>query len=359
MAVTISLRREYELTGNDRNADPCLFPRFPTSATFVDACNFRTSTIADTPGSYDAFPDGAMIGGTLFVLFSRGPAHAQSSSQWMARSDDGGNTWYSVEFVNDANPNVYNTSLLEGLLQPGEKIVFKVYTISNNAGVISVADPIPFVSDGVTNYAVWGPARSGAGITLRSGYAAGKAAVLFSADGGSSWSYRATVFEGAGLLFSEFDLVNTGGTNWTAICREDSGAGNPLYISRTTDNGMTWSAPVLIPTTSANGRQPNLLRLPSGTLILATGDRAGVTGLAGNGEMLFGADITGITLVASTDNGATWGFRTTVAGMFSTDGGQPRMLLLSATRVICLYYSARSTQAKTGVRSATLDTVVL
>lgn len=358
MPIAISLRREFELTGNDLNADPCLFPRFVSSATFVQACNFETSSVADVAGKYDAFPDPVRIGATILCLFSRGPAHAQSDSQIMARSDDNGKTWSSVIFVTDAAPTTFDTSLISGLLGDGQSIVLKTYTIKNVGGslVVSVVSTVPYLGD---NYALWSPARQASDRLLRSGYAAGKAAVFESLDGGENWSFKAMVFSESGKTYSEFDLVNTGGTNWTAVCREDSGASNPLYIARSTDDCANWSAPAAIPTTSINGRQPNLLRLSDGSLVLATGDRAGVTGVAGNGELLFGLDTTGIALVKTTDNGATWGFRTMVAGIYSTDGGQPRMVNLGGDRILCLYYAARTVREKTGVRTSSLDSVVL
>lgn len=358
MAITLSLKREWEFTGNDSNGDPCLFPRLISSPTFVEACNLRTGTLSEISGKYDAFPDQVYVGSSIICLFSRGAAHAQSDSQIMVRSDDGGITWSSVIFVQDSAPTTFNTNLLQGLLLPGESVVLKTYTIKNVSGVLTV-----YITSTVTYngdvFALWSPARKSGSTLYRSGYGNSKAALFESADSGQTWNFKSMVFSEVGKQYSEFDIVNIGGSNWMAVCREDSGASNPLYMSKSSDNMATWSVPSLIPTTSINGRQPNLMGLSDGSVVLAVGDRTGVTGAAGAGEILFGADTTGIVLVKTSDYGVTWGYRTNIGAVYSTDGGQPRMINLGSDRIFCTYYSAITVKEDTRVKYTALDPVIL
>jgi hypothetical protein len=359
MTVVVGVKREYEFTANDLNSDPCIFPRHPVNHVFVQAFGFATKQIAEQDGQYLAFPYAIKIGASLIGIYSDGDAHASSDKQVMIRSDDGGLSWDSVDFY-VAAVGSFDFSLLTDLLSPGQTAVFKVWTVKNTAGVFS-ATANPAVVYGGLTYALWSRAVDGpSGKLYRTGYATNGAdtqtALFESSDGGTTWTGKAVMFSGAGKLYNEADLVNTSGSNWLAFVREDSGASNPIYSATSADDGATWSAPTLLTVTSINGRQPNLTKLSDGSIILATGDRSGGSGYGGSaGDQVAGFDTTGITVFRSTDNGSTWSFRTRLAPISSTDGGQPMVVETTAGRICCVYYGRKSTKTQPVIASALLD----
>lgn len=359
MPVTIGTKREYEITANDLNNDACLFPRDPRNHVFVQAFNFQTLTIAADDATYLAFPFAFEIGSSIVGIYSNGNSHAASDKQVMFRSDDGGATYDFVDFYVDST-GAYDFSLLADLLASGETAVFKVWTVKNTAGVFS-ATVNSVVSYGGVDYAMWSRTSEGpGGVLYRTGYGdnAGdtQSALFSSADGGLTWTGVSVIFSGAGLDFNETDIVNTSGTNWLAVAREEVGANNALYYANSTDDGATWSAATLFDATLINGRQPNLTKLADNSIILATGDRTGGSGYAGGaGDQVALFATTGITVFRSADAGVTWGFRTRIEPMFSTDGGQPQVMEVSAGRILSIYYVRRTSRAEPVIASAFLD----
>jgi hypothetical protein len=294
MSIAISQKLEYELTGNDLNSDPCIFPRDPVNHVFVQAFDFKTKLIASSPTQYLAFPFVIKKGSSLIGIYSDGDSHANSDKQVMIRSDDNGATWSSVDFYVAAT-GVYNLSLISPLLAAGESVVLKPWTIKNTAGTVAATIASNPISGGVT-YFLWSEAVAGPSSKLyRTGYGSNQTALLESSDGGSTWSVTSVMFNGAGLLFSEADIVNLSGTNWLAVCREDAGgaAASSLYINTSTDDGATWATQTLLDNTRTSGRQPNLIKTNDGALILSTGDRRGGTGFSGGGDALYGSALTG------------------------------------------------------------------
>ncbi len=363
MAITIGAKREFEFTANDNNADPCLFPRDTSNSTFVQAFNFTTKNISTVASSnYFAFPFVIKLGSSLVGIYSDGDAHASSDRQIMIRSDNNGLTWTSATFYTNTT-GAFDFSLLVGLLTPGQTATFKVWTVSNTAGTFS-AVANSSVAFGGSNYAMWSKTVPGpGGVLYRTGYAAVgsdvQTALFQSANGGVTWTGVSVMFATVGRTYSEADIVNTSGTNWLAVVREDNGSLNNLYQATSTNNGTTWSAPTLIATTVINGRQPNLTKLSDNSLILAVGDRAGTTGYSGNGIQVTGVDTTGISIVRSTDAGATWSFRTRLSPLYSTDGGQPFVNETTAGRINVVFYARRSATTNPIITSASLDVVNL
>lgn len=344
MPVTLGVTREFEFTANDLNNNNCIFPRDPRNSVFVQLTDFRTKRVSAAPAQYCAFPYIVKLGSSLVGIYSDGPSHAQSERQIMIRSDDGGLTWSSATFTENGS-STYNTSLLSGLLASGASVVLKVWTIKNNAGTLAVTS-VSTVENGGVTYALWSrPIPSPTGTVLyRTGYGSNgtntQTAMFQSSDGGVTWTFGSLMFATAGRNYSESDMVRTTGDNLVAVVREDLGAGNPLYYITSDNNGTSWSAPVAIPTTTVNGRQPNLMKLSDGSYVLAVGDRAGVSGYSGSGDRVAGVDTTGITMVRSTD-AVTWGTRTSLAGMYSTDGGQPFVNETDAGRICAVFYHRR------------------
>lgn len=359
MPVTIGVKREYEFTGNDLNNDACIFPRDPRNHVFVQAFNFSTKKIASDPAKYLAFPFAVKLGSSIVGIYSDGDSHAASSKQIMFRSDDSGATYSTVTFY-DSLTLQFDLSLLTGLLAVGESVVLKVFTVKNVAGTLTPYTTST-VSYGGLSYALWSRAYPATGGKLfRTGYATNgadtNAALFESSDGGVTWAGKAVMFATATRQYSEADIVNTSGTNWLAVCREDTGASNVLYTSTSTDDGATWSVPAALATTSINGRQPNLTKLSDGSIILATGDRSGSSGYAGSaGDQVTGFDTTGITIFRSTDAGATWSFRTRTSPIYSTDGGQPHVVETTAGRIAVIHYVRITTKTQPVIASELLD----
>lgn len=117
-----------------------------------------------------------------------------------------------------------------------------------------------------------------------------RAMLIKSVDGGVNWSYVSTIaydrnlynsYKQTGVIdrydryegFNETALARTKDGNLLAVLR--TGSYISLYQSRSTDNGITWSAPQLLPgVTDFNDQQsvdPDLLLMPNGTLVLSYG----------------------------------------------------------------------------------------
>lgn len=452
MAVTISIKREFELIGNDSNNNPCIFPRDPSNAIFADAFAFQTKIVDDTqPTRYLAFPFVVKINAFLVGIFSENDAHAVGSSgQWMIRSADNGATWSKVKFFDASAPTVYNTTLLQSLLAVGDSVVLKIWTIKNIAGTLNVTSQSTATLGGNT-YSLWSKAIPGAAGNLwRTGYgtvgANTQSALFQSADGGVTWTGVSVMFASAGKNFSEVDIVNLNGTNWLAMAREDlnSTLYNSVYYATSVDDGVTWSTPTLIDPLKVNGRQPNLIKTTDESIIFSSGDRkSGSTGYASSGVIVpYTYDTTGVTLYRkpmvtlganpmatsggpgttlvnvtqsnhgyetgdvvfifgavgfdgiptaelngfktitrisssvyrfSTTTGATaggvsgggsavkvynitkWGWRTRIAGMYSSDGGQPYTNeIATANYVNTVFYHRRAVDENPIIASATL-----
>lgn len=360
MGYTIGIKREFEFIGNDLNNDPCIFGRGYGSFAFQQHVGLSSKRIAVDASKYLAFPFIEKINSSLVGIYSDGNSHASSDRQVMIRSDDNGATWTSTVFFEAAVPGVYDTSLLTDLLPlNNDSVVLKVWTIKNVSGTLMVYQNVSTSSGGNT-YVHWSRAVAAPSSKLwLTGYdfnvgGYGETALLESSDQGATWAYKSTIAPASdNLLYNEASIVNTTGTNWLAIIREETGSDRRLYKSTSTDDGTTWSSPSLLTAAEINGTQPNLIKTSSGLIVLATGDRTGTSGHSG--QDVWGVNRTGISIFVSADNGVTWGYRTNVSGMTSTDGGQPQMNEISADRLNIVFYQARLPFAKPQISSVSLD----
>lgn len=364
MPVTIQMAREYEFVGIDLLGDPCLFARDARNHVFVQASNFETKTI-DAEPEYLAFPQAHKLGGTLVGIYSAGPDHGASNRQMMFRSDDGGVSFSIVKFF-DAITGEYDLSLLTGLIPPGDAAVFKVWTIKNTAGTLTPTITSS-VSHGGRIYSFWSRVVKGLdGVYYRTAYTTDTSSpdqnpAVFESTDQITWTFKSIVMISAGLKLNECSIIETASGQWLAVCREDTGDGNPLYYATSSDNMQTWSAPIKYDLSVVNGRQPDLCKLSDGSIVLATGDRSGYSGYGGlSDDQIWGADTTGITVFRTTNmSGATWGWRTKVATMWSTDGGQPSVVEVTPGRLFVAYYSRRGSKLTPIIGSSRLDTWLL
>lgn len=346
MAVTITYAGEFEFRGNDLRGNPCVFARDFRNFVFRQAFDFKTRIILEQEGVYNALPQFLKLQDSIVGIFSSGPAHAQSERQIMVRLD-GENA--PLQMVTFQEADVYDTSLLTDLIADGETETFKVFDVTNTGGVLTVGVQST-ISYAGQDYAFWSKVRTGSdGKFYRTGYrvTAGlpyQGAVFVSTDK-LNWSFLSMAFPTNGtLFFGEFDIVELSPGTWGAVCRESTGASSPCYRNISTDNMATWGSPVLYATTVLSGVQPNLEKLSTGQIICSLGGRVGVSGYSGDGQINGGLRTTGSSIQLTSDMTlATWGYRTNLAPMYSTDGGQPTTLEITPGRIWSGYYARRST----------------
>lgn len=357
MSFVFGVKRDYEITGT-LNGDPCIIPKDPRNHGFVEAFGFRYGVVAKDADRYLAFPFLVKHGSYLVAIYSNSDSHAAGTSQVMIRSDDGGDTWSSVLFY-DNDTGTFDTSLLDSVLAEGESIVLKVYTATKSGGSISVSTTSTVV-EGADTYALWSvPKDSGGGVLYRTGYktpltGGTKVALFESSDNGITWTYKSEIASDVSLLFTEADIVNTTGTTWIAVIREDSGTGNNLYEAKSTDNGATWLPYSLLD--GASGRQPNLQKTNGGAIILLTGRRSGSSGFTPDGfQVTHSAPTTGVYASRRSNDGLSWSSGIRLCPMFSTDGGQPMAQEVSNDRLLTLFYSRKSRDSKPVIGKAVYD----
>ncbi|ENV10554.1 hypothetical protein F966_00318 [Acinetobacter higginsii] len=307
--------------------------------------------------TYDAFPYVITYKGAIIGIYSSGVAHANSDKQVMFRSDDGGKTFRTVDFLINKN-NSFNTSLLDNLLVDGDSINFKVWNIRKEKGVIKVTT-INRVSVGSVIYSLWSrPVQSNNGL-YRTGYGFNNktsyVGLFESLDKGATWKFKSMIVQSDNLSFTEADIVNVSESKWIAIVRENKGRLNPLYQVTSSDNGITWSKPNLLDPAIVSGRQPNLVKLKNNTIILATGDRTGSSGYTNDGKLRLSSNTTGIKIFRSTDSGKTWSVGKRVSPIYSTDGGQPFLVDQGNNNLFITWYARQRQSSQPLILSCDLN----
>jgi predicted neuraminidase len=164
--------------------------------------------------------------------------------------------------------------------------------------------------------AVYGRTASGARRT---------AWVLRSADDGKSWQFVTMAEPNDRYGYSETALGEALDGTIVAMLRTEPDECGYLHVSRSTDGGLTWSAPL---NTGIWGHPANLLTLPDGRILCTYGYRRGAMG---------------VRACLSADNGVTWDTDHTI--LLRTDGvgsgsdlGYPISTLLPDGRVLTIYY---------------------
>lgn len=322
---------------------------------------------------YIAFPFSQIIGAYLVTIFSEGDAHGDSDRQIMARKPIANlakdTPWEQVTFFENTGA-IFDFSLLTDIMANGESFLFKVWTVTKTAGVVSQSTDSFYTVTGEGDselngdYAAWSVPRNFGGTWYRTAY---------KTSGGTYWN--TAVFESSDLItwtvkgfiakdsvsplrFNEADIYQEAGGDYVAVIREDNGAGNAVYTSTSTDL-ITWSSPVL--STTFFGRQPNCIKSTNGDILVSFGDREGTSGRTGSGSFVDDSNITGITTYKSKDDGATW-LQVQIDAINSTDGGQPMALEVSNDVIGMFYYGsiARSNiafnESEPGVRFCQVQT---
>jgi hypothetical protein len=177
---------------------------------------------------------------------------------------------------------------------------------------------------------------------------------LFRSEDGYAWTLLAS-FSAAGKDVNEFDFEKLDNGDFIAVFREDTTAGRQLYFARSAGGDNSWGALAAITQSVVAGTQPTLIKLADGRILLAVGDRTGVSGMSADGmPNLSNVNRTGISVsIAPADisSAAQWGQHVQVGLSYSTDCGQPIMILLSNGKVLIVFYATEKLGVEPGIYS--------
>ena len=296
--------------------------------------------------NYLAFPELIKVKDSLISIFSSGEAHANSTKQIMARSDDNGLTWIFKDFFINSS-QTFDTSLLNDIMNNGDYFNLKVFDIKKQNGTISITINNNITVNGYS-YAPWGKPIFYNSKWLRLAYGTienrSETILIQSNDNGSTWQYVSTVASVENRKFSEAALLEVSG-KLLAVIREDTDQTKRYLVSAfSNDAGQNWILNERFNPDLINGVQPHLIKISNENIILLAADRTGITGFDAAGKINNTADITGIAAWKSTDGGQTWSNRFMLAAMYSTDGGQPWAIQLSNNQIGCIFYHKENAQ---------------
>ncbi|MFI0425052.1 sialidase family protein [Spongiactinospora sp. 9N601] len=253
------------------------------------------------------FPSIARLAnGDLYVAYSYGPSHSNTSKIAARRSTDGGRTWSARQIIVDdpAIPDEKEPSLT--VLRDGRLLMTyydyaparpnkhrrQVYLRSSSDNGATWSAPTTLDSS-VWDFPTSQMASDGELVELDDGtlllpvytiratdgsLGTWGVHVLRSDDGGVTWNRsdeRVVMWDGTSgtIGYSEPALADLGGGHVLLLART---AGNPsgtMRQSESFDYGATWTAPVDVP--GLKGHAPHFLKLRSGALFLTYGDVSG------------------------------------------------------------------------------------
>jgi hypothetical protein len=252
------------------------------------------SSTVISDGAYNAFPGIVRLpNGTLMVIYRAGANHntAQDGVIKSQISTDGGATWAAAQTIYDPPTATHDARDVEVTLLANGTLLLsffvaiaganqKVYVLIGTITGSSVAwgDPILACDDFTTFTACSGkPLQLANGTILLPVYGKNTAdtfehaAVVSSTDNGLTWSAPVTVASAVSTIaYNEWGMVQLGSGRVVGIVRNSTLRGYAEVHSD--NNGATWSSPVNvinIGSTSTGGR-PTLLILQSGDLFLFT-----------------------------------------------------------------------------------------
>ena len=289
---------------------------------------------------YDAFPSLEQLrDGELLCSYRAGSGHASADGRIMlGRSADGGATWTTTTAFDapgiDDRTDLGLTCLSDGTLllpfyQHSGRTVTGSFVLRSLSGGHAWEDTVAILSGDIAAdwrmLATYGCAieRPDGSVLLpaygaRLGDIMTQSALLESSDQGLSWRVR-SIITPPGLPFNEASVIDLGENRFLAVVRCEWTAPQ-LYRMFSADGGYTWSDARLL----FDGVSPALGRIGSGLLVLASGDRAGITG---------------IRLSLSTDDGASWPRAVIVdPSDLSDDSGYPTFITRTDGSIYLAHY---------------------
>ena len=240
---------------------------------------------------------GALPDGTLLASFVRQEGYFENGRRrlppprvvdcLLSRSVDGGETWSRAEPIESLRGQPYG-GFGRIVVTPGGDALLCVYSSSN-----------------------WGPAGTAYGVCF-----------VRSSDGGRTWSAPQEIAADYGETSL---LALPGGTLLAAVRHTKRGI---VAITRSEDEGLTWSDPDVV--TTPVQMPGDLLALADGRVLLTYGRRIAPFG---------------VRAILSRDGGRTWNTErrvTLVADPITRDCGYPSSAQLADGSIVTAYYAAES-----------------
>lgn len=247
---------------------------------------FKVISRGEASGTYQAFPDVCRLkNGDLLCVFYGGYGHVSlPRADWpkggricSVRSKDEGRTWSAPEVlydspVDDRDPHI--AQMRDGTVvcsfftyrpQPGGKVLCDTSLVLSRDGGASWEQEARVVAAGWPSSAPVRELPDGArllGVYNEEGGAA-YGGVIRSTDGGVTWSAPIPIGKGSGVrLDAETDFVRLKDGSIYAALRGDR---VPMHFAISSDEGLTWSA---VKDIGFNGHCPHFTRLSGGEIVL-------------------------------------------------------------------------------------------
>lgn len=269
------------------------------------------STVTDDT-KYNAWPSIArMQDGRLILVYTKGDTHhLDETGKAVAKIGTeilGGDVSWGTEADVYDDPSVWVSATGVAVLSTGRVIVSGFYgayasnpldgafiTYSDDDGatwssivvVNSTLSSYSYGSGGVVELANGDLLQCVEGKNTGDTYS--RMVVLKSTDQGATWGSQVTIATGTRNYYEACPILLDDGS--LLVMLRTSDAAGDIYQSTSTDDGATWSAPTLA---FAGHGQPNIIQLPSGTLLSLTRENK-TTGTGGTWAY------------TSVDRGVTW-----------------------------------------------------
>jgi hypothetical protein len=215
----------------------------------------------------------------------------QPVNTWVTRSSDGGKTWSTPAEI-DVRDIGYGSPFGKILTLPDRSMLMNVY-----------------------GYAVRNPGEP-AEPKVDHSY------LYRSTDAGRTWKRHGTI--GAG--FNETALLELPGGVLLAAMRSAGSKAN-VWVTHSPDGGKTWAPPLEV--TGPSAHPADLVKLPDGRILMATGFRAGPFGVRG--------------LIGDSQGHFLWKDRfTLVDDSTNPDTGYPSSVVMPNGQVLTFYYAVGS-----------------
>jgi hypothetical protein len=355
--ITVLDRRRLEIYGLDHTARPFTVPRFTGNEAWRRLTGYCQRWIgggAGEGGDYVAFPDVALVSGKIYVVYAFGPSHGNSIGHKMKVYDPATDELSAtvIFFLNDNDPNdqaTYDTSLIAAAMANGDVVRFKNRLLVKAGGVVSVSYLAVQTHAGV-EYQFWGQDKRHpvTGVTYRTGYGSNRNAIFRSANGQPPWTFVTDAFVGDGVnnAFTELAFAWRTDNTMLLVSRDNIGGSSAgrMHWKTAAGDASSLSAATMFTPERINGVQMELNQLP-GRMLLTSADRSGFSGHVA-GEVAYGADLTCVAAWTLPDGQApdvaNWSQRQQLETGWSTDGFDPRSVVLGDGTVCTFYYFRRA-----------------